>query len=1550
MGRKLAIAIAFTAVAGLIFAAGAGAKTVLEYQYSSSFDGSTSTAGVFTNPTHLAVDQQTGEVYVVDQGKTAISRFDPTGAKVDFTNPPIPGNSITVQEFARNTGNSKRSYIAVDNSGGPTQGRFYVLTHGNSGILEEPEILGFLPSGEERGGNFPLCGERCAKPQEFGTEPRGFGVDSDGNIWITTPSGGFLTPVPGEIVKMSPEGVRMEPGTILTGFAAQAMDLDDNNNIYIQMPPPNSGNVSLKKIVPDPSLPIGAEFHEDLFSRSAAPFPASNSDGGVVVDRSRDLVYVNQGTHVEVYDADGRQVGEVGLPEGPYTGLGTQSAGIAVNETSGRVYISNFSTKKVDIFNSLPPVTVPDVETEVTTGVTASQATLEGTVDPDGGGDTTVCKFEWGLTGRLEQSTPCAGGHVLPSAGGEQQVSAPITGLLKGRQYYYRVSSGNAEGPLQRGKIMAFWAAEKPLISEVEVTDVSTTTADVAAMIKPEGGNTSYWVEVGETPGYGMIFPVPFPDFYSEYKACYFRWFFHKIPACIGRLRWSSGQTAMEEAAQLATAHLSGLESDTTYHYRVVAENDAGSVPGPDQTFHTFPFLSISDDCANKLARQQTGAAALLDCRAYEIVSAGDSGGYDVRSDLQPNEEPLAGYPDAHGKALYAVLDGGIPGTGNPTNRGPDPYVAVRDAADERWETTYVGVPSFAPSNTPFASRLADADGALNTFAFGGSDFCSPCFDDGDVNVPIRLPGEPLSKGMAGSLDPGNSVPAGDVREHFSPDGNHFVFGTTSKFEPAGNGNGTDVTIYDRNLATGVTQVVSTLPNGNTIAAGDDLAVLGISHDGSRIVVAERLSADAAGNDYVHPYMHVGSTKNSIDLAPGTTTGVIYNGMTEDGSTVFFSSPDKLTGDDSDTSSDLFASVPDGSTADLTRISVGTAGSGNTDACDPEPNSVNESWNAVVGAGGCNAVPIGGGGSIGDETGSIYFLTPEQLDGASGVSDAPNLYLAAPGEAPQYVATLESRHSGPNPLSTVHPFSHHFGPLVNPQSIAAHGASGSVYVLEHGTNSLRKFDAAGNPSNFTATGNNTLGGLVLTVGLSQVAVDSSGGDNDGNIYVTSGGTLRVYDEGGNLLGTLTGTTTPAGSYGGQATSVAVSPTGDVYVGALNERLHRYVPSGGDLVEADYVSTLVLTSVPWSIAADSTGAVYAHENLFGFIKLDGVKKYDASQFGVPSSTGTMVDPASKGATLDASTDHIFVTYGDEIVERRPSGAVHSTFGEGDVTNVLGLGVNPATGRIYASDANENRVSVFETELGDDPKVDSPVVVNAVNDAEIRHTSDFDVTADGRVGAFPSTLELTGNPTKRTSQIYRFDDADDSLVCVSCAETEKPSVGDASLAANGASLTDDGRIFFNSPDRLVLSDGNGQQDVYEWSEQDLPDGEVELISTGVSEAPSSLLSVGADGTDALFFTRQKLVPQDLNGPTIKLYTARENGGFFKLPPEQPCKASDECRGAGSTAAHPAPIGSVTGTSGQVKEPKKCKKGKVLKRGKCVPKKKKKRKSNKRRGAGR
>jgi hypothetical protein len=110
--------------------------------------------------------------------------------------------------------------------------------------------------------------------------------------------------------------------------------------------------------------------------------------------------------------------------------------------------------------------------------------------------------------------------------------------------------------------------------------------------------------------------------------------------------------------------------------------------------------------------------------------------------------------------------------------------------------------------------------------------------------------------------------------------------------------------------------------------------------------------------------------------------------------------------------------------------------------------------------------------------------------------------------------------------------------------------------------------------------------------------------------------------------------------------------------------------------------------------------------------------------------------------------------------------------------------------------------------------------------------------------------------------------------------------------------------------VLRDANGKRDAYEWEA-----GRIELISTGADPADAGLLSVSANGVNAYFFTRATLVPEDENADAMKIYDARERGGFASLPAPVPCQASDECHGAGSQAAPPVSVGTLRGELGNV-----------------------------------
>ena len=117
-----------------------------------------------------------------------------------------------------------------------------------------------------------------------------------------------------------------------------------------------------------------------------------------------------------------------------------------------------------------------------------------------------------------------------------------------------------------------------------------------------------------------------------------------------------------------------GLEPGTKYYYRTFATNPLGTDLGPEHTFSTFPFIDlVKDSCENALARKQTRSAGLLDCRAYELASAGFTGGYDV--DLRPGAGTgsVRRIPGRHGQGPLRGQGRWHPGYRQPDQPRPRP-------------------------------------------------------------------------------------------------------------------------------------------------------------------------------------------------------------------------------------------------------------------------------------------------------------------------------------------------------------------------------------------------------------------------------------------------------------------------------------------------------------------------------------------------------------------------------------------------------------------------------------------------------------------------------------------------------------------------------------------------------------------------------------------------------------------------------------------------------------------------------------------------------------
>jgi len=223
----------------------------------------------------------------------------------------------------------------------------------------------------------------------------------------------------------------------------------------------------------------------------------------------------------------------------------------AINEEgkTGHGSILSFTTKA-----GKPPV----ISTEEATDVLANSATLKGSVSPEGA--ETTYEFEYGTS--LSYGKKSAQGKV--SAGvGTEKVSKSVSSLEPETTYHYRIVATNSHGTATPGLDKTFKTPAKPKppsIATEEPKNVLWTSATLNGSVSPEGAETTYEFEYGTSLSYGK--------------------------------KSEPGKVAAGVGTEKVSKYVTGLEPETTYHYRIVAKNANGSAtPGADKMFTTSGVL-----------------------------------------------------------------------------------------------------------------------------------------------------------------------------------------------------------------------------------------------------------------------------------------------------------------------------------------------------------------------------------------------------------------------------------------------------------------------------------------------------------------------------------------------------------------------------------------------------------------------------------------------------------------------------------------------------------------------------------------------------------------------------------------------------------------------------------------------------------------------------------------------------------------------------------------------------------------------------------------------
>ncbi len=210
-------------------------------------------------------------------------------------------------------------------------------------------------------------------------------------------------------------------------------------------------------------------------------------------------------------------------------------------------------------------VVSPTVSTNPATSVTADAATLKGTLDADGE-EACNCGFEWGETIGYGNTT------LTQSRTTGQTFAQTISGLDPKKTYHFRALAANSAGPGNGADRTFTTLAVAPTVATNPAIEINNNSATLKGKLTYDGGEAcNCGFEYGETEDYGTITPI-------------------------------QSKVTGEAFSQPIT----GLDPNTTYHFRAIATNSAETSRGADRTFKTL--VSAPAVTTN----EATGLAAVL--------------------------------------------------------------------------------------------------------------------------------------------------------------------------------------------------------------------------------------------------------------------------------------------------------------------------------------------------------------------------------------------------------------------------------------------------------------------------------------------------------------------------------------------------------------------------------------------------------------------------------------------------------------------------------------------------------------------------------------------------------------------------------------------------------------------------------------------------------------------------------------------------------------------------------------------------------------------------
>jgi sugar lactone lactonase YvrE len=396
------------AVFALTWALGAPAAQASLFSASGSFGSPGSGNGQFQGPLGVAVQQSSGNVFVVDSQNARVEKFSAGGS------------------FISAFGQAQLTFpgsIATDNLG-----KVYVADAGPQTVVKF-----------DANGNFVSTIDGSSAPQGHFQNIAGIAVDQAGNLWVADAGTSNVIEFDskGKFVQQwhdshgSPSGIAVDSARnavyLITGFGGTTERWTLTGNYQVQ--------------VDRPVLHL-----EGFGSSNASALALDRGTGNLYVDHNGTLA------HVTVYDPTGIALDDLSL------GQNTNSAGLAFASLQGgankpgqgRLYLSDFGNNNVTIYAPQTTPGAPLITSESADQSGRTTATLHAGIVPLG--SATSCHFEYvgntdfQASGFANATNVACAPASLGSGFAYRAASASLSGLTTGAYYHFRVVASSSAG------------------------------------------------------------------------------------------------------------------------------------------------------------------------------------------------------------------------------------------------------------------------------------------------------------------------------------------------------------------------------------------------------------------------------------------------------------------------------------------------------------------------------------------------------------------------------------------------------------------------------------------------------------------------------------------------------------------------------------------------------------------------------------------------------------------------------------------------------------------------------------------------------------------------------------------------------------------------------------------------------------------------------------------------------------------------------------------------------------------------------------------------